>query len=89
MIIRGPAQIFGESLIEGRRDLSRVNGDMMLKAVFADEVEQFLEIGNANYPVSTEGIEFIVGQLALADVGQDLPVQVIGGDAAVGERLGF
>ena len=87
MIIGGPAQVFGEGFVERGGDLRGVDGYVVLEPVFADEVEQFLELGDANHAIPTKGIERVVGDLCFAQVGKDLAVQIIGGNAAVGERL--
>src|ERR1700679_1799147 len=62
---------------------------MMLKAVPADVLHHPRQPGNMNHGLSPEGVERIVGEPTVSDVGANASVAVVGTDAAKCDRAGW
>ena len=81
MPIHIPAQVSGSGLIHRRRYRGQVGRDVVFETVLADEMQQLLHMGNLNDTRATKGVQWVVGELALADVASHPPGCVVGGEA--------
>src|SRR5437016_14677012 len=89
MMIGFPSEIFRERFLDSGGDMRGVDGDMMLVTVLANIGEQLLKIGNAANAVAAKRREWVIRQIAFADVSAYFARGVVGADAEVGERGGF
>ena len=76
-----PAEVAGRGFVDGGGYRGKIRGDVVLKAVFADVAEKFLEMRDFYYAGATEGFEGIVGELTLADIAGNFSGEVVGGEA--------
>ena len=85
MVIDFPSEITAEPLGNSGGAVAAVHGRVMLKAVLADHVHQ---IGKSRYVdngASSKGLQRIVGEFTLADVGANPTVYVVSAYAPEGE----
>ena len=59
---------------------------MMLETVAADVLQQLLKVWHFDHAVATKRLKLVFGEASLTDIASDVPVQIVGRDAAVGER---
>src|SRR5258708_7385212 len=80
MPVHIPAQIAGGGFVNRRRNRREVSSDMMFETLFADKVQQLLQIGNLDDAGSTESVQCVVGETAFTDVTPHLAGCVISGE---------
>ena len=88
MLINFPPEIISKRLGQDVGGFGLRHDDVMLEAVVADVLHEFLELGHFGHGAVAEGLQHVIGQFAFADVGADAAVRVRRGDAAVSERAG-
>ena len=81
-----PAEVGLDGLVEDVDDIGAAHGDMVLEAVLADVLHQPLQVVDLGHGDAAVHAVRIVGNLALAQVGLDATLGVVGGDAEEGER---
>ena len=85
MAVDFPAEVFYQRLMEhGRRGAG--HGDVVLKTVGREQIQQLWQIGNLHYARGAERVEGIGGDFAVADVTDDSPLDVIGREAGEADR---
>src|SRR5262245_13139087 len=80
-----PTEVSRERILEsiGHRSFGRC--DMMLVAVSANELKQFLKLRYFDDAVTAKSVEFVFREPPLAQVGCNAARQVVRGHAAKGE----
>src|SRR5262245_13729852 len=81
-----PPEVRRESILDGGGHRGFGCSDMVLVAIPANELQQFLEVRHFNDTVAAECVELILGKPALTQVRHDAPGEIIGRDSAVRER---
>ena len=89
MPIHIPAQVSCSRLIYGGRYRGQVGRDVVFETVLADEMEQFLHMGNFNHARATKRVQRVVGEPALAYVAPHPPGSVIGREAGKAHLFGL
>ena len=88
VVVHFPAEVVAERLGQNRRRVRLRHDYMMLEALFADVVQDFLQVRHFGHGAVAEGFEFVVREFAFADVATDPALGIGGGDAAVSQRTG-
>ena len=86
MDIKIPTQIGINGFLQDSSQIATTESHMMLEAVLADILHQLLEFGHFRYYDTAVHSVWIVGHLALTEIGLDATLRVVGGDAEIGER---
>ena len=68
-----PTKVVAERLPYRRSAVAAVHGGVMLEAVSADDLQEFLEPLDLDDGFGSKGIERIVGELPVADIGTNFP----------------
>src|SRR5262245_47707347 len=89
MIRDGPVEIARGGLLYGTGYRGHVRRDVVLEAVFADVAEEFLEVVDLDHARAAEGIQRVVGELALANVALDAAFHIVRGEAREAHRAGL
>src|SRR5436305_934486 len=72
-----PVQVVGGGFVNRASHGGHVGGYVVLEAFFADEAEEFLEVRNAHDARSSEGVEGVVGEFALAYIAGYRPFEIV------------
>lgn len=81
-----PTKVVAERLPYRRSAVAAVHGGVMLEAVSADDLQEFLEPLDLDDGFGSKGIERIVGELPVADISTNLSGNVVGADPSEGHR---
>jgi len=88
VVVHIPAIVRRKGFVEYGGGMRLVHRGMVLKAVFADVLQQGLEARHLHNGPAAEGFQRIIYKVAVADVGFDAAVPVVRGDAGIAERPG-
>src|SRR6266567_8981371 len=84
-----PTEITNGGLMNSRSDVREVGGDVVLKAVLADKMQQLLHSSNLDNSCATEGVQRVVSESALANVAAYRARRVVGGEASEAHGIGL
>ena len=85
-MVHFPAQVSLEGFGEDVGAVGHRHHHVVLEAFFADVAHESLEVGHAGHGPVAEGVQRVVGQFSVADVGADRSFGVGRSDATVGQR---
>ncbi len=86
VVVDLPAHVLGQRLVQHRGARRVVHGDVVFEAVGGEEVHEFRQIGDLHHARGAEGVQRIVGHLAVADAADDSPLHVVGREAGEPDR---
>src|SRR5271170_820455 len=81
-----PTKVVAERLPYRRSAVAAVHGGVMLEAVSADDLQEFLEPLDLDDGFGSKGIERIVGELPVTDISTNLSGNVVSADPPEGDR---
>src|SRR5690348_11417149 len=84
-----PAEVSRGSFVNNGRDAREIGGDVVLEAVFANVVEQFLQSGNLDDACAAERFERIVGKSSAACITPNFTASIVGGKSREAHEAGF
>ena len=67
----------------------KIGGYVVFEAAFANVVQEFLHVRDFDDAGATEGVEWIVGESALADVAAHFSCGIVGGEASEAHFFGL
>ena len=85
MHVELPAEVGFDGLLQDVDHLGTAHGHVVLKAVLADVFHQLLQVVYLRHGDTAVHAVGVVGDLALAEIGLDDALRIVGGDAEEGE----
>ena len=84
-----PAKIVTECFFKYIGCVREIHDDVMLEALGADAAQQLLQFRHMCDGAIAKGLQVVVGELALPNIGADGAIVIVGGESTKSQRPGW